>query len=55
MKFLELISKPGALASGWLSAVLCFSAAAGYWLSGEHRRAICWLALGAAEVAASLF
>ena len=52
MKMLELLSKPAAWASGWTSAFLCFSAATGYWLAGEHRRAICWVALGAAEVAA---
>jgi len=52
MKLLELLSKPAALASGWTSAVLCFSAAIGFWLAGEHRRAVCWGALGAVEVAA---
>lgn len=55
MRFVELLSKPAAWASGWLSAVLCFSAATGYWLAGERRRAICWIALGAAEVAAIVF
>jgi len=24
----------------------------GYWMAGEHKRAICWGALGAIEVAA---
>lgn len=52
MRFLELVSKPAAWASGWSSAVLCFSAATGYWLAGEHRRAMCWVALGAVEVVA---
>jgi hypothetical protein len=52
MKILEILSKPAALTSGWTSAVLCFSAATGFWLAGEHRRAICWIVLGTAEVAA---
>jgi hypothetical protein len=52
MKLLELLSKPAAWASGWTSAILCFSAATGYWLAGEHRRAMCWIALGVVEVAA---
>jgi len=52
MKLLKMLSKPAAWASGWSSAVLCFSAAAGYWLAGERRKAICWVALGAVEVAA---
>jgi hypothetical protein len=52
MKFLKMLSKPAALASGWTSAILCFSAASGYWLAGERGRAACWTALGAAEVAA---
>jgi hypothetical protein len=51
-KLIHLVSKPAAWASGWTSAILCFSAATGYWLSGEHRRAICWGVLGAVEVAA---
>src|SRR5437667_4662674 len=49
MKLLEMLSKPAAWASGWSSAVLCFSAASGYWLAGERGRAICWVALGAVE------
>ena len=52
MKFLKMLSKPAALASGWTSAVLCFSAASGYWLAGERGRAVCWATLGATEVAA---
>jgi len=52
MKLLKLLSKPTAWASGWTSAVLCFSAASGYLLAGEHRRATCWIVLGAVEVAA---
>jgi hypothetical protein len=52
MRILQVISKPAAWASGWTSAILCFSAATGYWLAGEQRRAICWTALGAVEVAA---
>jgi hypothetical protein len=54
IKLLEMISKPGAWVSGWTSAILCFSAASGFWLSGERVRAICWIALGVAEVAAIL-
>ena len=44
-----ILSKP-AWASGWTSAVLCFSAATGYCLAGEHRRPIVWAALGAVNV-----
>jgi hypothetical protein len=52
MELLKVLSKPAAWASGWTSAVLCLSAATGYWLAGEHKRTICWGALGAVEVAA---
>ena len=52
MKLLKMLSKPGAWASGWTSAFLCFSAASGYWLAGERGRAICWVTLGVIEVAA---
>jgi hypothetical protein len=48
MKLLEMLSKPAA----WTSAILCFSAGIGYWLAGEHRRADCWVTLGAVEVLA---
>jgi hypothetical protein len=52
MKFVKMLSNPAAWASGWTSAVLCFSAALGSWLAGERRRSICWGLLGAMEVAA---
>ena len=52
VRVFQMLAKPAAWASGWTSAILCFSAASGYWLAGEHRRAICWAALGAVEVAA---
>jgi hypothetical protein len=52
MKLLKIISKPAAWASGWSSAVLCFSAATGYWVADERGRAICWVTLGVVEVAA---
>jgi len=52
MKILKMLSKPAAWASGWTSAILCFSAATGYWLAGERRRAICWAVLGVVEVGA---
>jgi hypothetical protein len=52
MEFLKMVSKPAAWASGWTSAALCLSAATGYWLAGEHKRAICWGLLGAVEIAA---
>ena len=52
MKFLKMLSKPAAWASGWTSAILCLSASTGYWLGGERRRAICWAVLGVVEVAA---
>jgi hypothetical protein len=47
-----MLSKPAAWASGWTSAVLCFSAAAGYLGAGDHKKAICWAILGVVEVAA---
>ena len=49
---LKMVSKPAAWGSGWTSSFLCFSAASGYWFAGEHRRALCWVALGMVEVAA---
>jgi hypothetical protein len=52
MKILEMISRPGALVSGWTSAILCFSAASGFWIAGERNRAIIWSVLGLAEVLA---
>ena len=52
MRILRMLSKPAAWASGWTSAILCFSAAAGYFGAGEKRRAICWAILGLIEVAA---
>jgi hypothetical protein len=54
MELLKMLSKPGAWVSGWTSAVLCFSAASVFWLAGKRGRAMCWVALGAAEVAAIL-
>ncbi len=52
MDLLKTLSKPAAWGSGWTSAFLCFSAATGYWVAGEHKRAVCWIGLGAVEVAA---
>jgi hypothetical protein len=52
MKFLVMLSKIGAWASGWTSAVLCFSAASGFYLAAEHKKAVAWLALGVAEIIA---
>ena len=52
MKFLKMLSKPGALVSGWTSAILCFSAASGFWLAGERGRAIVWAVIGVIEVLA---
>lgn len=52
MRILKLVSKPAAWASGWTSAVLCFSAASGFWLAGQRGKAICRVALGVAEVVA---
>ena len=51
---LKAISKPAAWGSGWTSAILCFSAASGYWIAGEHKRAIFWIMFGVAEVGAIL-
>ncbi|MGB9489313.1 MAG: hypothetical protein WCA92_02500 [Terriglobales bacterium] len=55
MKLLGMISKPGALVSGWTSAVLCFSAASGFLLAREYGRAICWTVIGAVEVVAIIW
>jgi len=55
MNLLKVIAKPGAWASGWTSAVLCFSAASGFWLAGQHKKAIVWLALGIVEVGAVIW
>jgi hypothetical protein len=52
MNLLRIISQPVAWASGWTSAILCFSAASGFWLAGQQRRAVIWLVLGAFEIAA---
>jgi len=52
MKFVKMLSKPAAWASGWTSAILCLSAATGFWLAGERRRAVFWAVLGAVEVGA---
>jgi hypothetical protein len=52
MRFLELISRPAAMVSGSTSAILCFSAAMGFFLAGQQVRAIVWLVLGLAEVLA---
>jgi len=50
MKILKMLSKPGALVSGWTIAILCFSAASGFWLAGERGRAIIWSVIGVVEV-----
>jgi hypothetical protein len=55
MRILKVLSKPAAWASGWTSAILCFSAAAGFLGAGEQRKAFCWTILGVLEVAAILF
>jgi len=55
MGLLKIIAKPGAWASGWTSAILCFSAASGFWLAAEHKKAIVWLVLGVVEVVAVLW
>jgi hypothetical protein len=52
MRILRMLSKPGALVSGWTSAALCFSAASGFWLAGERGKAIAWAVIGAVEVVA---
>ncbi|MDP9267320.1 MAG: hypothetical protein M3P27_03215 [Acidobacteriota bacterium] len=50
MKILNMLSKPAAWASGWTSAILCFSAASGFWLAGQRGKAIWWVAFGVAEI-----
>jgi hypothetical protein len=55
MNALEVIASIGGWASGWTSAVLCFSAAAGFWISGSHKKAIVWAVLGLIEVVAVLW
>ncbi len=52
MNILKIIAKPGAWASGWTSAILCFSAASGFWLSGAHKKAALWGVLGVVEICA---
>jgi hypothetical protein len=54
MRIVKMLSKPAAWASGWTSAILCFSAAAGYVGAGDRRRAIFWVILGVVEVGAIL-
>lgn len=54
MNILKFLAKPAGWASGSTSAILCFSAAAGFWGAGEPKRAICWVVLGVAEAAALL-
>jgi hypothetical protein len=54
-EILKMLSKPAAWGSGWTSAILCFSAASGYWLSNEHRKAIFWVVFGIAEVTSILW
>jgi len=36
MRIIKMLSKPAAWASGWTSAILCFSAAAGYLGAGKN-------------------
>lgn len=55
MNVLTTIAKFGAWGSGWTSAILCFSAASGFWVSGSHKKAIVWVVLGAVEVCAVLW
>lgn len=55
MNILKMLSKPAAWVSGWTSAVLCFSAASGFYLAGERGKAICWVALGVAEFIAMIW
>jgi len=55
MNILRTISQPAAWASGWTSAILCFSAASGFWLAEQRARAILWLVLGLIEIAAIIF
>lgn len=51
MKFLAKIT---ALASGWGSAGLCFSAALGFLVNQDYRHAAAWAVLGFVEVGAIL-
>jgi hypothetical protein len=55
MKLLKMLSKPGALVSGWTSAVLCFSAASGFWLGWGTRESDLLDVIGAVEVCAIVF
>lgn len=52
MEILKMLSKPAAWASGWTSAILCFSAASGFWLAGQRGKAIVWVVLGVVEMVA---
>jgi len=49
---IKTIGKFGAWGSGWTSAALCFSAAVGYWISGQRGRAAFWAVFGVVEVSA---
>jgi len=49
---LTMFARVGAWGSGLASAILCFSAASGFWIDGNHKKSICWLILGLAEVVA---
>jgi hypothetical protein len=55
MEILKVIAKFGAWGSGWTSAILCFSAAAGFWVSGTPKKAIVWCVLGLVEIGAVLW
>lgn len=51
---MRLLAKITALASGWTSAGLCFSAALGFLVNADYRHAAAWAALGLVEVGAIL-
>jgi hypothetical protein len=52
---LKVFAKFGAWGSGLTSAILCFSAAIGFWIDGQHKKSICWVVLGLVEVIAVLW
>jgi len=52
LKLFKSFARVGAWGSGLTSAILCFSAATGFWIDGQHKKSIFWLVLGIAEVVA---
>jgi hypothetical protein len=52
VRVLKAFAKLGAWGSGWTSAILCLSAASGFWIDGQHKKSICWAVLALVEIVA---